>query len=247
MAILAWVRFYNISEPAHIASTAIILPVIIIFIAFAIHFHRNLITVKCQHSTRGIVELERLAHDLESGQCTDDRNNHYTETQFNHLTNNTQNIPFSYNNQHNNLYNITKFNHLSYPEKNKLMLQNGVDAIFKPISPLSRNSQSLTQISLNRNNVIDEKVNELLNDNKEFRKTFENAKGTSSKNENTANANKNDPITMENNKNPLQIKKIESSQLIKKANSGRNTQTNNKFFSKFFNKKQPNSNTILNL
>lgn len=64
MAILAWVRFHGLSKSAPIASTVIIFPVLVIFVAFAIHFYRQLIAHKYERSTKGLAELESMANDL---------------------------------------------------------------------------------------------------------------------------------------------------------------------------------------
>ena len=66
MAILAWVRFHSFSNKAPIASTAIIIPAIVIFLAFAVHFYRQLIAHKYERSTKGLEELESMANQLDS-------------------------------------------------------------------------------------------------------------------------------------------------------------------------------------
>ncbi len=67
MAIIGWVRFYKYDNHSpSIASTVIIVPAIIIFITFAVHFYRQLIAHKYERSTRGLEELESLAHQIEA-------------------------------------------------------------------------------------------------------------------------------------------------------------------------------------
>ena len=75
VAILSWLRFHNVySQPgkdqktpvAPIASTAIIVPSIVIFVAFAVHFYRQLIAHKYERSTRGLEELENMALQLDA-------------------------------------------------------------------------------------------------------------------------------------------------------------------------------------
>ena len=66
MALIGWVRFYNYKNAA-IASTAITIPALIIFVAFAIHFYRQLIAHKYERSTRGLEELESMANQLDTG------------------------------------------------------------------------------------------------------------------------------------------------------------------------------------
>lgn len=65
MAVIAWVRFYK-HRNAAIASTAITIPALVIFIAFAVHFYRQLIAHKYERSTRGLEELETMANQLEN-------------------------------------------------------------------------------------------------------------------------------------------------------------------------------------
>ena len=65
MTVIAWVRFYN-HRNAAIASTVISVPALVIFIAFAVHFYRQLIAHKYERSTRGLEELESMANQLET-------------------------------------------------------------------------------------------------------------------------------------------------------------------------------------
>jgi calcium release-activated calcium channel protein 1 len=66
MALIGWVRFYK-HRTAAIVSTAITIPALIIFIAFAVHFYRQLIAHKYERSTKGLEELESMANQLEQG------------------------------------------------------------------------------------------------------------------------------------------------------------------------------------
>ena len=70
MAVLAWVRFSTKykdggTPKASIASTAIIVPAVVLFIIFAVHFYRQLIAHKYERSTRGLEELENMATQLD--------------------------------------------------------------------------------------------------------------------------------------------------------------------------------------
>ena len=86
MAILAWVRFYNPprkvkdtaekgncttdgyeegNNAAAIASTVVIVPAILAFIAFAVHFYRQLIAHKYERSQYGLEELQTMAEQLD--------------------------------------------------------------------------------------------------------------------------------------------------------------------------------------
>ena len=67
MAILAWVRFsQKDGKSASIASTAIIVPAIVIFVVFAVRFYRQLVAHKYEQSTRGLEELESMANQLDT-------------------------------------------------------------------------------------------------------------------------------------------------------------------------------------
>ena len=68
MAMLAWVRYQPIEHTnAAIASTVIIVPAIVVFMAFAIHFYRQLIAHRYERSTAGLEELENMASELGTG------------------------------------------------------------------------------------------------------------------------------------------------------------------------------------
>jgi calcium release-activated calcium channel protein 1 len=68
MAMLAWVRFQPINQTnAALASTVIIVPAIVVFMAFAIHFYRQLIAHRYERSTAGLEELETMASELGTG------------------------------------------------------------------------------------------------------------------------------------------------------------------------------------
>lgn len=65
MAILVWVRFNHINKSAAIASTVIIVPAVFIFVAFAVHFYRQLISHKYKRASKGLEELETMANELD--------------------------------------------------------------------------------------------------------------------------------------------------------------------------------------
>ena len=65
MAILVWVRFNKFNKYVSVASTAILIPAVVIFVVFAVHFYRQLITHKYERSTRGLEELESMANQLD--------------------------------------------------------------------------------------------------------------------------------------------------------------------------------------
>lgn len=76
MAMLAWVRFQPIQQTnAAVASTVIIVPAIVVFMAFAIHFYRQLIAHRYERSTAGLEELENMASELGSGYARSQLNN----------------------------------------------------------------------------------------------------------------------------------------------------------------------------
>ncbi|XP_030388608.1 calcium release-activated calcium channel protein 1 isoform X1 [Scaptodrosophila lebanonensis] len=65
IAILCWVKFYDLSQPAAWSACIVLIPVLIIFLAFAIHFYRSLVTHKYEVTVSGIRELEILKEQME--------------------------------------------------------------------------------------------------------------------------------------------------------------------------------------
>jgi len=65
MSVLTWVRFRGVSFAASVVATAVIVPAIIIFIVFAVHFYRELIAYKYERVTSEINELENAVLELE--------------------------------------------------------------------------------------------------------------------------------------------------------------------------------------
>lgn len=66
IAILCWVKFYDFSINAAVAATIILIPVVIIFVVFAVHFYRKLVAHKYERSTQGLRELESMATQLQN-------------------------------------------------------------------------------------------------------------------------------------------------------------------------------------
>lgn len=66
VAILCWVKFWDYSFLAAIASTAIVIPVLIVFVAFAIHFYHSLVVYKCETSINDMEELESIKKNLDN-------------------------------------------------------------------------------------------------------------------------------------------------------------------------------------
>ncbi|XP_037947946.1 calcium release-activated calcium channel protein 1-like isoform X2 [Teleopsis dalmanni] len=65
IAILCWVKFYDLSQPAAWSACIVLIPVLVIFLAFAIHFYRSLVTHKYEVTVSGIRELEILKEQME--------------------------------------------------------------------------------------------------------------------------------------------------------------------------------------
>ncbi|KAI5635493.1 mediator of CRAC channel activity domain-containing protein [Phthorimaea operculella] len=65
IAILCWVKFWDYSFAAATAATVIVIPVLIVFVAFAIHFYHSLVVQKCETSVQDIEQLESMKRDLD--------------------------------------------------------------------------------------------------------------------------------------------------------------------------------------
>lgn len=66
IAILCWVKFYEFSTVASWAGCIVLIPVLIVFLAFAIHFYRSLVAHKYEVTASGIRELELLKEQIET-------------------------------------------------------------------------------------------------------------------------------------------------------------------------------------
>ncbi|XP_076761358.1 calcium release-activated calcium channel protein 1 [Xylocopa sonorina] len=66
VAILCWVKFWDYSFIAAAASTIIVIPVLVVFIAFAVHFYHSLVVYKCETSVADINELESIKRNLDN-------------------------------------------------------------------------------------------------------------------------------------------------------------------------------------
>jgi len=67
IAILCWVKFYDFSTYAAWSACIVLIPVLIVFLAFAVHFYRSLVTHKYEVTVSGIRELELLKEQIEAG------------------------------------------------------------------------------------------------------------------------------------------------------------------------------------
>ncbi|XP_055625734.1 calcium release-activated calcium channel protein 1 isoform X3 [Toxorhynchites rutilus septentrionalis] len=68
IAILCWVKFYDLNTTAAWSACIVLIPVLIIFVVFALHFYRSLVTHKYEVSASGIRELEMLKEQMEQDQ-----------------------------------------------------------------------------------------------------------------------------------------------------------------------------------
>ncbi|CAL1543943.1 unnamed protein product [Lymnaea stagnalis] len=66
IAILCWVKFYTLSQNTAIASTVIVMPAGILFIAFSLMFYKKLMAHKYQRHSEGLKELDEMARELQT-------------------------------------------------------------------------------------------------------------------------------------------------------------------------------------
>lgn len=66
VAILSWVKFWDYSFTAATASTVIVIPVLIIFVAFAVHFYHSLVVYKCESTISDLNDLEKIKRNLDN-------------------------------------------------------------------------------------------------------------------------------------------------------------------------------------
>lgn len=74
IAILCWLKFSDVDEIASWSATVVLVPILFVFLAFAIHFYRSLVAHKYDMSLAGIRELEILKDQIEQGNIGGSRN-----------------------------------------------------------------------------------------------------------------------------------------------------------------------------
>lgn len=65
VGILCWVKFWDYSFTAAIASTVIVIPVLVTFVLFAVHFYHSLVVYRCDTSTTDMQKLEDMKKQLD--------------------------------------------------------------------------------------------------------------------------------------------------------------------------------------
>jgi calcium release-activated calcium channel protein 1 len=72
IALLCWVKFWDIGgkdgsgQTAALVATIMLVPIVILFIAFAVHFYRKLVAHKYERSAKGLEELETMVSQLQT-------------------------------------------------------------------------------------------------------------------------------------------------------------------------------------
>ncbi|XP_059484701.1 calcium release-activated calcium channel protein 1 isoform X2 [Neocloeon triangulifer] len=75
IAILCWVKFYDYSVEAAWSACIVLIPVVFLFLVFALHFYRSLMTHKYEVSASGIRELEALKQRMDEEDLESNRTN----------------------------------------------------------------------------------------------------------------------------------------------------------------------------
>lgn len=65
IAILCWVKFYSLTHSAAWVATGLLIPIMLVFIAFAAHFYLKLVSHKSEVYEDGIKELQLLKEQLD--------------------------------------------------------------------------------------------------------------------------------------------------------------------------------------
>lgn len=74
IAILCWIKFFGVDPYASWSATVVLIPILFVFLAFAIHFYRSLVAHKYETTLSGIRELEILKEQIEQGNVEGNRN-----------------------------------------------------------------------------------------------------------------------------------------------------------------------------
>ncbi|OQR70256.1 protein orai-2-like [Tropilaelaps mercedesae] len=67
IAVICWVVFIKVSFKAAMAGTIVLIPVVMLFTGFALHFYKNLVAHKFERSAQTVQELEDMVNQLQSG------------------------------------------------------------------------------------------------------------------------------------------------------------------------------------
>lgn len=65
VAILCWVKFWDYSFTAAVAAMVIVIPVLVTFVLFAVHFYHSLVVHRCDTSLDDMEKLEDMRKHLE--------------------------------------------------------------------------------------------------------------------------------------------------------------------------------------
>lgn len=76
IAILCWVKFYDLNTTAAWSACIVLIPVLVIFVAFALHFYRSLMMHKYEVTVSGIRELEILKEQMEQDHFDQQQHHH---------------------------------------------------------------------------------------------------------------------------------------------------------------------------
>uniref|UniRef100_A0A182QGT9 Calcium release-activated calcium channel protein 1 n=1 Tax=Anopheles farauti TaxID=69004 RepID=A0A182QGT9_9DIPT len=77
IAILCWVKFYDLNTTAAWSACIVLIPVLVIFVAFALHFYRSLMMHKYEVTVSGIRELEILKEQMEQDHFDQQQQHHH--------------------------------------------------------------------------------------------------------------------------------------------------------------------------
>jgi calcium release-activated calcium channel protein 1 len=70
VALLCWVKFWDYSFTAALAATIILIPLLIVFVVFAVHFYHSLVVYKCESMVNDIQQLENIKKHLDNAGCS---------------------------------------------------------------------------------------------------------------------------------------------------------------------------------
>ena len=63
-------KFWDYSFTAAWAATIIVIPVLIVFVAFAVHFYHSLVVYKCESTVTDLQQLEEMKKQLDDVDCS---------------------------------------------------------------------------------------------------------------------------------------------------------------------------------
>ncbi|ERL88513.1 hypothetical protein D910_05899 [Dendroctonus ponderosae] len=79
IAIICWLKFYNVNTTAAWSATVVLVPILFVFLAFAIHFYRSLVAHKYEISMKELKRMNDQIGDVTGNKLFSDEPPHHVQ------------------------------------------------------------------------------------------------------------------------------------------------------------------------